>query len=433
MSASNSLQGTGGNNRDEFSPRTKELIGKQAGYLCAFPGCRRLTVGPSDDRVSGVTMVGVAAHITAASVGGPRYDPALTHEERSSEHNGIWTCQTHGKMIDDNPGKYSVDDINRWKKQHENWVFSRLANAGNHLKNGISRISIRDVGVFDRRVDIKLGRYSVVYGANSAGKSTLCEAIAAFSGRTNYNHFANRFSFCRGSSGDSMIEAEVSQDDKSTTVTLIQQELGIRRAKHLPPAQRMRIEINGNTAPSWPHSLFNVVHLNEHIFESRRSFRRTFPHAVSALSGQLDVDKQMIWDMLHEEFFVTSMFGYQLKRTGVRTVNFLPPNGPKSHLPFALLASSEQALAIMDILLRLLRADPRNPPWLVALDSDFFVGLDRHRKEQVFDKITTNTDLTLQAVFTVHNEKDAETVKVAATDGWIGVSVVDGLTVHTFL
>ena len=433
MTSANLLQEPGGDNRDGFLPKTKELIGKRAGYLCAFPGCRQLTIGPSDDRVSGVSMIGVAAHITAASVGGPRYDPALTHEERSSEQNGVWTCQTHGKMIDDNPSKHSVDDINRWKKQHEEWIFARLSNAENYLKDGISRISIKDVGIFDGRVDIKLGRYSVVYGADSAGKSTLCEAIAAFSGRANYNHFANRFGFCRGSKGDAMIEAEVSWDNTSTTVQLSQQRLAIRRAKKLPPAQRMRIEINGNIAPSWPHSLFNVVYLNEHIFESRSNYSRTLQHAISALSDQLNIDKQMIWDMLHEEFFLTSTFGYRLKRTGIRTVKFRVPDGRKFYLPFGLLSSTEQALAIVDILLRILRTDPRNPPWLVAFDSEFFISLDSSRKEQAFNKITTNTDFPLQAIFIVRSQEDAESLKVAATDNWIGVNVVDGLTVHTFL
>ena len=378
-------------------------------------------------------MVGVASHITAASAGGPRYDPALTPEERTSEHNGVWTCQTHGKMIDDNPGKYSSYDIKRWKKQHEDWVFSRLANAENYVKDGVSRIRIRDLGVFDGHIDIKLGRYSLVYGANSSGKSTLCEAIAAFSGRANYDHFANRFDFCRGSSRNSMIEAEVSRDDTSTTVTLSQQKLGVRRPKHLPPSQRMRIEINGNIAPSWPHSLFNVVHLNEHIFDSHMNSKRTLPHAISALSGQLDIDEQMIWDMLHEEFFMNSMFGYQVERTGIRTVNFLVPDGRDFFLPFTNLSTAEQALATVDILLKILRTDPRNPPWLVAFDSDFFMSLDTNKKEHVFDKITTSTDLPLQAMFIVHNEKDAESVKVAATDSWIGANVVGGLTVHTFL
>ena len=49
-------------------------------------------------------------------------------------------------------------------------------------------VSLKDVGIFGGRVDIKLGRYNVIYGAN-ARKSTLCEAIAAFSGQANYNRF----------------------------------------------------------------------------------------------------------------------------------------------------------------------------------------------------------------------------------------------------
>ena len=401
--------------------------------MCSFPNCRQLTIGPSDDRVSGTSMIGVAAHIKAASVGGPRYDSKQTPEERSSEQNGVWVCQTHGKMIDDNSGKYSVDVITRWKKQHEDWIFSRLANAENYVKDGISRISIKDVGIFDGLVDIKLGRYSVVYGATGAGKSTLCEAIAAFSGRANYNHFANRFSFCRGSKGGAIIKAEVSRDNTLTTVQLSEQKLAIRRAKSLPPAQRMRIEINGNIAPSWPHSLFNVVNLNERIFERHMTYRRYLPNAVSALSEQLNIDKQIIWDMLHEELFLTSTFGYKLKRTGIRTIKFCVPGRREFYLPFGLLSSTEQAFAIVDILLKVLRADLRNPPWLVVFDSDFFMLLDSSRKELVFNKITTNTDIPLQAIFIVNDEKDLESMKVVATDNWIGVNVVGRLTVHTFL
>src|SRR5579863_6895636 len=108
-------------NRDEFSPSTKDLLAKRAGYMCAFPGCRRLTVGPSEDRLTETTMVGVAAHITAASQRGPRYKASLSPEERSSERNGVWTCQTHGKLIDDNPSTHTEEEIARWKKQHEDW------------------------------------------------------------------------------------------------------------------------------------------------------------------------------------------------------------------------------------------------------------------------------------------------------------------------
>ena len=67
--------------RDEFTAATKDLIAKRAGYLCSNPDCRCPTVGAAEGH-DGVVNVGVAAHITAASPDGPRYDPALTNEER---------------------------------------------------------------------------------------------------------------------------------------------------------------------------------------------------------------------------------------------------------------------------------------------------------------------------------------------------------------
>jgi hypothetical protein len=420
--------------RDEFSPATKELLAKRAGYLCAFPGCRRLTVGPSEDRASGLSMLGVAAHITAASPRGPRYDPGLSSEERSSERNGVWACQTHGKLIDDNPSVHTVEAIRRWKKQHEEWVFSRIANAENYLKDGISRISIKDVGPFGERVDIKLGRHNVVYGLNEAGKSTLCEAIAAFSSRANYDRFANRFNFCRGSQRDAMIKAMASRDDASTTVQFSQHKLAVRRAKRLPPAQRLHVEINGNVAASWPHSLFNVVLLNGDIFRSREGPKEPLPHAMWFLSEQLNVDEQTMWDSLHEQLFVTSTFGYRATRTSMRKVGFLVPDGRDFYLPFAGLSGGEQVFAIVDILLKALRADPRIPPWLLAFDTGFFGHLDTSAKQYLFDTLTSNQDdLPLQTIFCVNFENDAETLRAAANDTWIGADSAGKLPVHAFL
>ncbi len=60
-------------------------------------------------------MVGVGAHITAASPGGPRYDDSLPPEERTSEENGIWMCELHGKQVDDNASRYTAETLERWK------------------------------------------------------------------------------------------------------------------------------------------------------------------------------------------------------------------------------------------------------------------------------------------------------------------------------
>ena len=84
--------------RDDFSKRTVETLAKRAGYRCSK--CNSHTVGPATDP-EGTVMVGVAAHIRAASKGGPRYDAAMTPRQREDIRNGIWLCQVDAKLIDD--------------------------------------------------------------------------------------------------------------------------------------------------------------------------------------------------------------------------------------------------------------------------------------------------------------------------------------------
>lgn len=105
--------------RDDFLDPTKREIAGRAGYVCSFPGCGRMTVGPSDDRASGLTMVGSAAHISAAAPGGERYDASLTPDERRAAANGIWMCAIHGKWIDDNPSVATTEKLQAWKAAHE--------------------------------------------------------------------------------------------------------------------------------------------------------------------------------------------------------------------------------------------------------------------------------------------------------------------------
>lgn len=105
--------------RDDFSRITIHEIGGRASYLCAFPQCGRRTLGPSEDRENGLSNLGVAAHIVAASAGGPRYDGALTSQQRADAENGIWLCQNHAKWIDDNPSEATVSILREWKARHE--------------------------------------------------------------------------------------------------------------------------------------------------------------------------------------------------------------------------------------------------------------------------------------------------------------------------
>jgi len=63
--------------------------------------------------------IGVAAHISAAAAGGPRYDTSLSSDERISIRNGIWLCQNCAKLIDNDPERYSSVTLLSWKKGAE--------------------------------------------------------------------------------------------------------------------------------------------------------------------------------------------------------------------------------------------------------------------------------------------------------------------------
>ncbi len=114
--------------RDDFRQSTKSKLAGRVNYACSNPDCQTPTLGPSDDSVSGLARSGDAAHITAASPGGPRYDEKLTREERRAPANGIWLCKKHASLIDSDHSRYSVPLLSAWKSRAEE--LARIAQGG---------------------------------------------------------------------------------------------------------------------------------------------------------------------------------------------------------------------------------------------------------------------------------------------------------------
>jgi hypothetical protein len=106
--------------RDDFTEETRRVLRDRVGGLCSRPECRRLTVSPNEQEQGRVDVTGRAAHITAASKGGPRYDGTLTREQRRSASNGIWLCGDCADLVDKNQGKgFSADQLRSWKRTTE--------------------------------------------------------------------------------------------------------------------------------------------------------------------------------------------------------------------------------------------------------------------------------------------------------------------------
>jgi len=111
--------------RDNFPRQTRDILAKRAGQLCSNPDCRITTSGPHDDAHKTIDL-GVAAHISAASPGGPRYNRHMSSEERSSISNGIWLCQNCAKLVDSDTTRFPEQLLIIWKRVHEEFVKGQM-------------------------------------------------------------------------------------------------------------------------------------------------------------------------------------------------------------------------------------------------------------------------------------------------------------------
>ncbi|MCA6439206.1 MAG: hypothetical protein ACRCSM_11420 [Sediminibacterium sp.] len=113
--------------RDDFDNKTIEALAKRASFICSNPDCRCLTLAASEVDEMKFIYNGIAAHITAASEGGPRYDAKMTSEQRADISNGIFLCGNCSIAIDKNNGiDFSSKKLLEWKKEHENWIKENL-------------------------------------------------------------------------------------------------------------------------------------------------------------------------------------------------------------------------------------------------------------------------------------------------------------------
>jgi hypothetical protein len=112
--------------RDDFTIKTKEILAKRVGFICSNPKCRNHTIGPNSDE-NKTLNIGVAAHITAASLGGARYDETLSSSERQSINNGIWLCSNCASLIDRDEDTFTVQLISEWKTFAEKVMFDAIS------------------------------------------------------------------------------------------------------------------------------------------------------------------------------------------------------------------------------------------------------------------------------------------------------------------
>jgi hypothetical protein len=124
--------------RDDFSEEVKRTLANRVSNDCSNPECHTPTSGPQLDSTKALN-IGVAAHITSASPGGPRFNPLLTGEQRSHADNGVWLCQNCAKLIDNDVSRFSETLLRAWKTIAEDRARNAMGKTTPHFPESESQ------------------------------------------------------------------------------------------------------------------------------------------------------------------------------------------------------------------------------------------------------------------------------------------------------
>lgn len=100
-------------NKRSYPQQTVKRLYALSGNQCAFPGCTATLVNSENASNSHI------CHIEAANESGPRFNSALTVEQRNDYTNLILLCPSHHAVVDAHPEEYSVERLKEMKQSHE--------------------------------------------------------------------------------------------------------------------------------------------------------------------------------------------------------------------------------------------------------------------------------------------------------------------------
>jgi len=113
MPKTKSAKKNGGETPKRLVPKPEVLrtLYLLSGNVCAHPGCTNVLINRDG------VMVGDICHIEG--VEGPRFNPAMSNEQRRAAGNLVMFCKSHHAAVDGNEAKYTVAKLKQIKRQHE--------------------------------------------------------------------------------------------------------------------------------------------------------------------------------------------------------------------------------------------------------------------------------------------------------------------------
>lgn len=138
----------------DYTSGTRAALYAFSQRTCYFPDCDVPVIRfVGDEPVINVEI----AHIRGAVLSAPRYDEAMTDDERRGFANLILLCIPHHKTVDRlHPDDYSVEELARWKRERESPdAVSTLAGITEDRLEQLIEEAVRTAGI-QRRVDVEI-------------------------------------------------------------------------------------------------------------------------------------------------------------------------------------------------------------------------------------------------------------------------------------
>ena len=350
--------------RDNFKETVKQRLAQKAGFICSYPQCR---VRTGNCQLIGTSIpynVGQAAHITAASPGGPRYDASLTSEERSAESNGIWLCYTHAKLIDSMSCQYSAKMLRMWKAQHEHDVQNNRFNNANTTTSGVCRyiqeLTVSGLGPFVEETQFPFGRINFIVGGNGVGKTALTQMACWFVGGAAHEMIRKRFLEACGSDY-ATLSVKYGEENDFRDVRYVWNKRGKRL---ILDAQESFLE-NVLAVQSSQRALV-IDDCYDNVTSAKRS--TGFRHIVSGFAKLIGLDYSDLLLLLAARSDRVTAVGYKIKLSETGNMLLVDCHNNGFYQKYATMSGSERILATLDISLRCIDLIPPSQSWLFIIE-----------------------------------------------------------------
>jgi len=373
--------------REEFAPKTKRILAERAGQRCSNPDCCRSTTGPSDDSSGKSTQLGKAAHITAAAERGPRYEPKMSPEERSSPENGIWLCAECADRVDkrENEVQYPVELLKNWKNFHESSTGTDFATIKKRASYPVRKLTLVDFAGVQGEATISFGALTIFHGTSKLNQ-TVGELLCIFSDREKFKQTRQP---CCGATWN--IGRIPITEDRSFVVSV-----STKEPRNFPPTGKIRlflsdnkeviicaginhvsISIGDNCLPVFS-PVINLISIEgnfRHIaFGSPLSDEKQ--NTMEGISNFFNISVGELKDCIKGVPTDSSVFGYSYQIRDESEL-YLKIRKDDGFYPLGVLSGGEQNRFVLDMAVKIARYMAKMKPTVLTIDQSHIISLDQ--------------------------------------------------------